>query len=130
MILYDRLIEKYKRHRLSDGTKLVVPSNYDVTHLSAYKSVGKKLFELANEDTPLLMQTESNSKAKMKGTHPSIEVHVSHHVHAHHEAAPTAKIAKEADGSDSDGSDDLEVGLKMTSTLRLGPGQLELLSLL
>ena len=129
-------MEKYKKHRLADGRRIVVPFNYDTSMLTTYKSVGFKLSSLANEETPLLQNkgdSSSSSKHAKSGVstlHPTTEVSVAHHaatasgqqqgVETKAKRAPKGSTA--GDGSDSDGSDDLETGLQLEPMLRPGAG--------
>lgn len=86
MLIIRRLVEKYKRHRLADGRRFVVPFNYDTSALSTYKSVGEKLSSLANEETPLLLNQSSSERRSVKSgvniIHPTTEVSVPYHAHA------------------------------------------------
>lgn len=133
-------MEKYKRHRLADGRKLIVPFSFDVSALSTYKSVGAKLAELANEQTPLLASDvqKSLTKSGINRLHPTAQVSVPHHSHggvAHKttsdfgggtdEEKQKLNITKGVMGEDedSDGSDDLETGLQLQPVLRPPAGK-------
>ena len=128
-------MEKYKRHRLADGRRLIVPFSYDVSALTTYKSVGAKLADLANEQTPLLASDaqKSSKKTGISKLHPTAEVSVRHHNHAgvvHKKTADIEAGTEEekqklsitkgvmGDDEDSDGSDDLETGLQLQPVLR------------
>lgn len=130
------LTEKYKKHRLANGTKIAVPFNYDTTSLSTYKSVGKQLVDLtspdaANEETPLLLQGEHSQQIAtgIRATRPTTgHLHIPHHSHRlqHHDIeanknkGENEKVVAETkkEDSDSDGDDEIELGMQMQQMMR------------
>jgi hypothetical protein len=111
-------VEKYRKHRFSDGSVLVVPRDVEVNE--SMRHLAAAVAGAASESTPLLHKSGSRGQG-LSGVsipHPVEHVTVPHHHHTE-EASLTAGGAAGAEGGE-----ELEVGLQMQSMMRPTVGQM------
>jgi hypothetical protein len=97
------LVEKYKKHRLPNGTKVVVPFYFD-TGMTQYQSIADGLAIMNNasgENTPLLAATNVPEENHMHLSHPTTG----------HIAVP--RHAGAENSSPENDADEIELGLQL-----------------